>query len=110
VRIGRFAMIQGISGANQDVVPFMIVTGRGLIAAVNVVGLRRGGFSSQDRLEIKQAFRILFRQGSSLPNALAQLRAGGFGPAVQEIVSFCEAPSKRGIGLTYYRDAPSQDE
>jgi UDP-N-acetylglucosamine acyltransferase len=102
-------MFQGLSGANQDIPPFMLVVSRSEIAGINVVGLRRAGFSAQDRDEIKRAFKVLFRQGLSLPSALEHLRAGDFGPAVREIVAFCENPSKRGICTTYAGGAEGEE-
>ncbi|MBN1867678.1 acyl-ACP--UDP-N-acetylglucosamine O-acyltransferase [Candidatus Sumerlaeota bacterium] len=96
VRIGRRTMFQGRAGVGKDVPPFMMVAGVNNVVGINVIGLRRAGFSAQARKEIRQAYKILCRSGLSVPNALARLREGGFGPEVQEIVDFAR-DSKRGI-------------
>jgi UDP-N-acetylglucosamine acyltransferase len=109
VRIGRFAMMQGLAGVSKDVPPYMIMaTGMNTVAGINVIGLRRAGFSQEARNQIKQAYRILFRQGNSVPSALAKIKACGFGPEVQEIITFIEG-SKRGI-CTQGRRGATQDE
>ena len=95
-RIGRFVMMQGHSGVGKDVPPFMITAGTNRVHSLNIIGLKRAGFSIQARNEIKAAYRILYRQGYSITHAVEELKAGGFGPEVQEIIDFI-AKSKRGI-------------
>ncbi|NQU43940.1 acyl-ACP--UDP-N-acetylglucosamine O-acyltransferase [bacterium] len=96
VRIGRFAMMQGLSGLSKDLPPFCVVRGINNVAGLNTVGLRRAGFSPAARQEIKQAYRILFREGNSIPRALEMLRVAEFGPEVAEMIDFIES-SKRGV-------------
>jgi len=95
-RIGRYAMLQGLSGASKDVPPFMTAMRVNRVSGPNIVGLRRAGFSAQARREIRAASKVLFREGNSVPRALEKLRQGGFGPEVQEMIEFIEK-SKRGI-------------
>jgi UDP-N-acetylglucosamine acyltransferase len=73
-RVGRLAMIGGNSKIIQDCMPFVITDGvparaRGL----NLVGIRRAGYGSDDIRILKQAYRVLFRSGLSLDHALASL-------------------------------------
>jgi UDP-N-acetylglucosamine acyltransferase len=62
VRIGEGAMIAGISGAAQDVIPYGFVLGnpRGVLVGLNVVGLRRRGASRADMHRLRRAYRLLF--------------------------------------------------
>ncbi|KOR27136.1 UDP-N-acetylglucosamine acyltransferase, partial [Achromatium sp. WMS3] len=56
-RVGAYVMIGGLTGVAQDVPPFVMVNGqRAKIIGLNTVGLRRNGFSSQQRLAIKRAY------------------------------------------------------
>ncbi|HBF35088.1 TPA: acyl-[acyl-carrier-protein]--UDP-N-acetylglucosamine O-acyltransferase [Candidatus Sumerlaeota bacterium] len=96
VRIGRGAMMQGLSGISKDLPPFMMASAVNHVAGMNIVGMRRAGISQAARTEIKQAFRILYRQGNSVPRALDALKSGNFGPEVGEIIAFIEG-SKRGV-------------
>lgn len=96
VRIGRLVMMQGLSGASKDVPPYMVTVRINEVAGLNVIGMRRAGFSQEARNQVKQAYRILYREGNSVPAALEKLKAGGFGPEVQEIITFIDG-SKRGI-------------
>lgn len=101
-RIGRLAMIGGNSKITQDALPFMITDGvPGMVRGLNVVGLRRGGFSAEDLRVLKQAYRMLFRGGRSLEAILAELGANTH-PLVGELASFIGA-SKRG----FHRDRES---
>ena len=72
VKIGRNAMVGGASKLVQDVVPFTIVDGRPAKAVgLNSVGLSRAGIPVEARRRIKQAYKILYRSGLSLSQAIA---------------------------------------
>ena len=72
VKIGRNAMVGGDSKLVQDVVPYTIVDGRPAKAVgLNTVGISRAGIAPESRRRIKQAYRILYRSGLSLPQAIA---------------------------------------
>jgi UDP-N-acetylglucosamine acyltransferase len=64
VRMGRYAMVGGKSKIVQDVLPFFTTDGNPpRVRGLNSVGLRRGGFSGEDRRLLRQAFRILLGSG-----------------------------------------------
>ena len=72
VKIGRNAMVGGASKLVQDVVPYTIVDGRPAKAVgLNTVGISRAGIAPESRRRLKQAYRILYRSGLSLPQAIA---------------------------------------
>lgn len=109
VRIGRYVMFQGLSGAGKDIIPFMLAADKNAVAGLNVVGLRRAGFGRQELGEIKAAFKTIFTQHKSLPRAIEELKAGDFGDKVKEIIAFCEAPTKRGVCNTYAGDQSGEE-
>jgi len=97
-RIGKFAMIGGCSKIVQDVPPFVIVDGNpGETRAINKIGLQRHGVSEEAQNALKKAYKILFREELSHPNALAKIEAELPAlPEVSHIVQFVRA-SERGI-------------
>ncbi|HSL54666.1 MAG TPA: acyl-ACP--UDP-N-acetylglucosamine O-acyltransferase [Pyrinomonadaceae bacterium] len=74
VRMGRYAMIGGKSKIVQDVLPFFITDGNpSRLRGVNSVGLRRGGFSEEERRALKEAYKLLFRSTVPVQDALREL-------------------------------------
>ena len=72
VKIGRNAMIGGTSKLVQDVVPFTMVDGHPARAVgLNSVGISRAGIPINVRRRIKQAYKILYRSGLNLTQAIA---------------------------------------
>ncbi|MCM8832064.1 MAG: acyl-ACP--UDP-N-acetylglucosamine O-acyltransferase [Candidatus Omnitrophica bacterium] len=95
VRIGRLAMIGGLSRVNQDVLPFMLLVGDSKIWGLNLVGLKRKGFSSNEIAHIKKAFNIIYRSKLPLKSAVQSLKNIP-SKYVEEIIEFILS-SKRGI-------------
>jgi UDP-N-acetylglucosamine acyltransferase len=96
-RIGRLAMMQGGSGISKDLPPFCLVCGDNRICGLNIVGLRRAGISGPARLQLKRAYRRVFRSNDSLRAGLAAARAEFAAEGiVQEFLGFIAA-SKRGV-------------
>lgn len=64
-RIGRFAMVGGLAKITQDVPPYVtVVQGHGTeVVGLNRVGLRRNGFTSEELTQLKEAYRVIYRQG-----------------------------------------------
>jgi UDP-N-acetylglucosamine acyltransferase len=97
-RIGKLSMIGGCSKVVQDVPPYMIADGNPAeTRTINKVGLDRHGVSDDAQNALKQAYKILFRSGLSIPNALARIEQELPPlPEVQHLVQFVRA-SERGI-------------
>ena len=96
-RIGKFAMISGGGMANQDIIPYVIAQGdRARPVNLNLVGLKRNGFSRETIKTIKHTFKTLFFEGLLLKDAIAKLRAENLPPEAALILDFCEG-TKRGI-------------
>ncbi|MGH7197156.1 MAG: acyl-ACP--UDP-N-acetylglucosamine O-acyltransferase [Candidatus Omnitrophota bacterium] len=98
VRIGKFAMIGGKTRIVMDVPPFSLCNGNpAKFYGINTVGLRRGGFTPEERLALKKAFKVLSQRGRSQADALAELRNEFKNNLpIQHLVSFIEK-SKRGV-------------
>jgi UDP-N-acetylglucosamine acyltransferase len=63
-RIGRLAMVGGLARIVQDVPPFVMVDGENTqIVGLNKVGLRRNGYTAEQILQLKEAYRVIYRQG-----------------------------------------------
>jgi len=95
-RIGRLAMMQGGAGISKDLPPFCVAHGDNGLAGLNTVGLRRAGFGSEERLQLRRLFHLLFRSETRLSHALVAARDTFPDPAAQEVISFVAA-SRRGV-------------
>ena len=77
VRIGRLAMLSGGSRFGMDVPPYLIGDGVNAVTTLNAVGLRRAAsLTDEDRREIKAAYKILYRSGLELKDALGAAAGG----------------------------------
>ena len=71
VRIGTYSMLGGYSKVVQDVPPYMTADGRpAKVLDLNTVGLRRSGVPPSTRLDLKQAYKLLFRSNMNVTQAL----------------------------------------
>lgn len=96
-RIGKLAMVSGLSAVNKDVPPYMMCGGRpAVIQGLNAVGMRRAGLAPQVREDIKRAYRLLYRDGLNVPHALEAIEKECHTPEAKAILEFVRA-SKRGI-------------
>ncbi len=97
-RIGKMAMISGNSSISKDIPPFCMTHGgsANAIAGLNIIGLRRADIAPSDRMELRRAFRTIFRDGLNITQALAVLNAHPMSGAVRQFYDFI-AESKRGI-------------
>ncbi len=97
-RIGAHVMISGGSMVTQDVPPFSIAQGdRAKTVGINQIGLKRRGFSEEAIRGIKQAYKLIFRSGLRVEEALEQIDAELKGcPEVAEFAAFIRN-SARGV-------------
>ncbi len=98
VRIGRLAILRGLSRTSRDVPPFAIMDGTHTVRGVNRVGLRRAGVDAGRIRMLAQAFRLLFRNRQNLREAMARVDAELRSPDVDELLGFIRA-SKRGVAM-----------
>jgi UDP-N-acetylglucosamine acyltransferase len=97
-RIGTMAMTGGCTKVVQDVPPYVIVDGNPAEArTINKVGLERNGVSEEAQTALRQAYKILFRDGLTTSNALARIESElPLLPEVKHLVQFVRG-SERGI-------------
>lgn len=104
-RVGEGVMFQGIAGMSMHVPPYVVVAGINIVGGLNVVGMRRAGFSAEEREQVKAVFKAIFRQrlGARLEDRIRAAEAvGPSGPAAR-FVEFVRAtledkpPYRRGL-------------
>jgi UDP-N-acetylglucosamine acyltransferase len=99
VRIGRLAMMRGLSRTSRDLPPFCIMDLTHTLRGINVVGLRRAGFSGVSIRALRKAFKVLFGTRRDLQHAIAELETSGdLAPEVVEMIAFIRQ-SKRGVAF-----------
>ena len=120
VQIGRQAMVGGMSRIHRDVPPYMLVEGNpARVRSLNLVGLRRSGLMEADGgktfQSLKKAFRLLYRSGLSLPQALDQFDLLPDTESLQHLHQFLkqsQLPGRRGTipGRRLAKDLAKDEE
>lgn len=98
VRIGAYAMIGGQSAIVQDIPPYVSAAGnRAQLYGLNTIGLKRRGFSDETINSLKKAYKIIFRSGATLEEALEKVAVEYAGS--REVMYFVDflRHSKRGV-------------
>jgi UDP-N-acetylglucosamine acyltransferase len=96
-KIGRLAMVGGLARVNQDLPPYFLYEGFDIEPrGINTVGLKRAGFTADEMAVLKMAYRILYREGLKLEEALNRIETGLAGEHAKRLVEFIRN-SKRGI-------------
>jgi UDP-N-acetylglucosamine acyltransferase len=97
-RIGAYAMVGGCTGITQDIPPYTMASDhRAKLYGLNIIGLKRRGFSDETINTLKKAYKILFRDKATMSEALERIRNDlPQIPEIKHLVEFIEA-NKRGI-------------
>jgi UDP-N-acetylglucosamine acyltransferase len=96
-KIGRLAMIGGNTRVNLDAPPYFLYSGFDIEPqGLNIVGLKRAGFSLEDVGALKKAYKLLYRSGLKLEEALLRIESELAGEHVGHLVKFIRE-SNRGI-------------
>ncbi len=95
-RVGSLALMQGGSIISKDLPPFTVALRVNEICGLNVVGLRRAGFTAEQRMELKQLYHLLFRGGKNLGAAIAEAQKT-FASAPAKILLDFIAEAERGV-------------
>ncbi|MDD5200119.1 MAG: acyl-ACP--UDP-N-acetylglucosamine O-acyltransferase [Terrimicrobiaceae bacterium] len=103
MRIGRLAMVRGGTRFGRDIVPFTVADRDNILAGLNSLGLRRAGFSGPTRMELKRLFKLIFRSGKNVSQALAQADDVEWGAEAREMIDFIRTAKKRGICSAHQR-------
>jgi UDP-N-acetylglucosamine acyltransferase len=107
MRVGRLAIAQGGSAFGKDIPPFVIAAERNYVFGLNVIGLRRAGFTAAERAEIKAAFRLLYTSGLNISQALAESSKLRLSLPAREFFDFVAAAKQRGV-CAYKRGAEEE--
>lgn len=99
VRIGAGAMIGGLSGVRSDLIPFGYAVGQlAELVGLNVVGLKRRGFSRTDLLGLRRIYRMLFMGDGAFSDRVAGAEAAAAGNAIAgQIVAFVREGGNRAL-------------
>ena len=95
-RIGTLAIMQGGSAVSKDLPPFTVARGDNQICGLNIIGLRRAGFSAAERLELKKLYHALFRSGKLFRSAVAEAEENFTSAGAKIMLEFI-ANAKRGV-------------
>jgi UDP-N-acetylglucosamine acyltransferase len=99
VRIGPHAMVGGMTGVEQDVIPFGLVMGdRARLTGLNLVGMERRGFPREDIQGVRSAYRMMFGPDGTLAERIDEVaKVFSANQYVRQIVEFARAKSSRGL-------------
>jgi UDP-N-acetylglucosamine acyltransferase len=96
-RIGRLAMVGGLARVTRDVPPFLMIDGASaMVVGLNRIGLRRAGFTSQEMIDLKRAYRVIYRSGLTWDEMLDTLQMQFTSGPAAEFLSFFMGGHNRG--------------
>jgi UDP-N-acetylglucosamine acyltransferase len=98
-RIGQHAFLGGMSGLENDLIPYGMALGnRAYLSGLNIIGLQRRGFSREDIHKLRRAYRLLFADEGNLKERLEDVAAEYHDHSiVQEIIAFIRQGGKRSL-------------
>lgn len=97
LRIGDFCVVQGNGSFSKDIPHYCAAQRINRITGLNVIGLRRQGFTTEDRAAIKELFQMLFCEGMNLSQAVAHAAAKDWPEKARRLLEFVQAPSRKGV-------------
>ncbi|MBN1354560.1 MAG: acyl-ACP--UDP-N-acetylglucosamine O-acyltransferase [Candidatus Omnitrophica bacterium] len=98
--IGKLAIVGGFSGINKDVPPYMAVRGPSVVWSVNLVGLRRSGMDRKVIIEIRKAFKLIYRSDLNTHQAVEKMLENN---PCEEVVYLAEFIKRSKRGICKYR-------
>lgn len=108
VRVGTLALMQGGSAISKDLPPFTVARGDNGICGLNTIGLRRAGFTTEQRLELRKLYHELFRSGKQLTKAANACKKIFKSAPAQLMIDFVLS-SKRGV-VAHFADLETDEE
>jgi UDP-N-acetylglucosamine acyltransferase len=107
-RVGMLSFMQGGAGISKDLPPFTVARlGGNKLGGLNTVGLRRAGFTAQQRLELKSLYHRLFYPRGNFSQVFAQARMDFTSPTAQILLDFI-AQAKRGVCMA--KGTPAEND
>ncbi len=108
-RVGALALMQGGAKISKDLPPFAIARGSNRLAGLNIIGLRRAGFTSAERLELKKLYHLLFCRRGKFSDALAEAQKNFTSAHARTLLDFA-ASSRRGLCLDFGETSEKESE
>lgn len=100
VRIGKHAVVGGVTAVVEDVIPYGSVTAeRGQLHGLNIVGLKRRGFSREDIAALRKLYKFLFEGDGQFSDRLQAAQQQGLSGAPADILEFLQADARRPLCL-----------
>jgi UDP-N-acetylglucosamine acyltransferase len=106
VRIGRLAMLAGFGATSKDIPPFILQQGYNCVTGLNLVGLRRAGFPARSIDALRQVFRVVYREGIPLSNAIERIESEFV--EIAEVMEFTRFIRESKIGINPARSHDRQ--
>jgi UDP-N-acetylglucosamine acyltransferase len=107
-RVGRLAMIGGLSAVSQDCPPFWMIRYINVPHGINVVGMKRSGMNADDIAAVRRAYKTINRERRLISNAVEVIEAAdGHRAPIRELIDFIRS-TKRGIVVGSLREGPDE--
>lgn len=97
LRVGSMCMIRGGTAWSKDIPPYTVGAIINSVRGVNAVGMRRKGFSSAARADVKRAYQLFYRMGLNVSQAIEKSYETPWTPEAQVFIDFVRERSKRGL-------------
>ena len=97
MRIGDYAMVAGNATITMDVPPFCTTRRSNRLAGLNAIGLRRAGFTPEERKNIKAAYTLLFLSTLPRDQVFAEADSRDWNPHARQLIEAVRTPTKRGV-------------
>jgi len=110
IRVGRLCMVRGGERFNKDVPPFVSAYGTSLVSGINAIGLKRAGFSAEARMEIKRAFKLVYRSGFNISQAIEESKKQTWCSEAQFFLDFIATAKKRGVSSVARRGSTAASD
>ncbi|MEO1856106.1 MAG: acyl-ACP--UDP-N-acetylglucosamine O-acyltransferase, partial [Rubritalea sp.] len=97
IKIGDYAICQGNAAITKDIPPYCMAHGQNNLAGLNNIGLRRAALTPEQRKDIKSAYKLLFKSGMSMTDALNEADRRAWLEHTNLLLDAAKNPSRKGI-------------
>jgi UDP-N-acetylglucosamine acyltransferase len=97
LRVGEMCMIRGGTAWSKDIPPYTVGIIINVVCGLNAVGMRRKGISSASRADVKKAYKLLYRSGLNVEQAIEAGKSFEWSEEAGRFMSFVAHRTKRGL-------------
>lgn len=108
-RVGTLAILRGLARISKDVPPYCMAVENNELVGLNTIGMKRAGFSVEQRSALKKAYTSLFLSERNLSQALAEVEKGPLTGEVQRLLQFLR-DARRGVCCARRKPSIDPDE